>query len=198
MTQLPSGTAGNVAGGERLPLSCLNTSSGVLASIFRSSGGGAARERRRRPVPRQYRPAASRRHRTSVRLTRSSPVQLRARMHPGLIAHHGPEQGSTPVGGSTTPLRQRSRGAASWDGPGPALSRGPSFDGLKTDSTADRRSIVAGRRSGAGTSSTNCPLKTHGVDLAHRYSLHYFLASHCHVPLQCLSISVCGNGNPMN
>ncbi|MDQ2743115.1 MAG: hypothetical protein M3Z66_12585, partial [Chloroflexota bacterium] len=37
MTQLPSGTAGNVAGGERLPLSCLNTSSGVLA---RSLVGG--------------------------------------------------------------------------------------------------------------------------------------------------------------
>jgi len=37
MTQLPSGTAGNVAGGERLALSCLNTSSGVLA---RSLVGG--------------------------------------------------------------------------------------------------------------------------------------------------------------
>ena len=34
MTQLPSGTAGNVAGGERLPLSCLNTSSGVLAGLL--------------------------------------------------------------------------------------------------------------------------------------------------------------------
>jgi hypothetical protein len=34
MTQLQSGTAGNVAGGERLSLSCLNTSSGVLGQGF--------------------------------------------------------------------------------------------------------------------------------------------------------------------
>ena len=37
MTQLPSGTAGNVAGGERLARSCLNTSSGVLARALGAS-----------------------------------------------------------------------------------------------------------------------------------------------------------------
>jgi hypothetical protein len=41
-------------------------------------------------------------------------------------------------GGFTTPLRQCSRGAVWWNGPGPALSRGPFLDGLKTDSTMDR------------------------------------------------------------
>jgi len=100
-------------------------------SIFRSSGGGAARERRRRPVPRQYRVPNSRRteiperrRRTSVRLTRSSPARLRARMHPGPVSYQGKEQGSTPVGDSTTPPRQCSREAAWRDGPGPALPRG--------------------------------------------------------------------------
>jgi len=115
---------------------------GCVASIFRSSGGGAARERRRRPVPRQYRTSASRRtsipergHRTSIRLTRSSPAQLRGCMHPGPVSQHGAEQGSTPVGGSTTPAQQLGRGGARWYATGPALPRGPSLDGLKTDST---------------------------------------------------------------
>ncbi len=102
------------------------------AVSFRSSGacpalrrwGGAARQCRRRPIPRQYRAPDSRRHRTSVRLARSSPAQPRGRMHSGPVSHHRAEQGSTPVGGSTAPVRQRSREAAWWDGPGPALPRG--------------------------------------------------------------------------
>ena len=114
----------------RFPPQCVGT-------IFRSSAGGAARKRRRRPIPRQYRVSASRWRRTSVRLTRSSPAQLSGRMHPRPVSSHGAEQGSTPVGGSTSPLRQRSREGAWWDGPGPALPRGPSLDGLKTDSTVD-------------------------------------------------------------
>jgi len=127
--------------------------SGWVESIFRSSGGGAARKRRCRPVPPQYRVPDSRRteipergHRTRVRLARSSPAQLGGRMHPGLVSHHGAEQRSTPVGGSTTPFHQCSREAAWWDGPGPALPRGPSFDGLKTDSTVsmDGRSLPSG------------------------------------------------------
>jgi len=109
--------------------------SGCVATIFRSSGGGTARKRRRRPGPRQYHPAASRRRRTSDSPTRSSPAQLHGRMHTGPVSHHGAEQESTPEGGSTTPPRQRSREAAWWDVPGPALPRGPSADGLKTDST---------------------------------------------------------------
>jgi len=136
-----------------------------VATIFRSSGGGAARKRRRRPVPRQYRAPDScrtespeRRHSTSVRLTRSSPARYHGRLHPGPVSHHGAGQGSTSVGGSTTPSRQHSRGAAWWDGPGPALPRGPSRDGLTTDSTVDRRRIVAGRRSGTRPPSPNCPL----------------------------------------
>ncbi len=124
--------------------------------------GGAGACARRRSVPRQYRTAASRRteipeggHRTSIRLTRSSPAQLGGRMHPGPVSYHGAEQGSTPVGGSTALLRQRSREAAWWDGPGPALSRGPSLDGLKTDSTGDRGRAA---RRGANPPSPTCPL----------------------------------------
>jgi len=49
----------------------------------------------------------------------------------------GAEQANRPVRGSTIAPRQRSRGAAWWRGPGPALPRGPSQDGLKTDSTGD-------------------------------------------------------------
>jgi len=115
-----------------------------VESIFRSSGGGAARKRRRRPVPAQYHTAVSRRkripeqgRRTNVRLTRSSAVQLRGRMHTDPVSYHGAEQGSTPVGCSTSPLRQRRRERTWWYGPGPALPRGPSVDGLKTDSTGD-------------------------------------------------------------
>ncbi len=78
----------------------------------------------------QYHTAASRRmeisergYITIVRLTRSSPAQLRGHLHPGPVSYQGAEQGSTPVGDSTTPLRQRSGGAAWWDVPGPTLSR---------------------------------------------------------------------------
>ena len=77
-------------------------------------------------------------HRTSVRLTHSSPAQRRCHLHPNPFSHRGGEQGSPPTGGSTTPLRQGSRRAARWDGPGPALPRGPSRDGLKTN-TVDLR-----------------------------------------------------------
>ncbi len=44
-----------------------------------------------------------RRHSISVRLTRSSILQLRGRMHPGPVSDHGAEQGSTPFGCSTIP-----------------------------------------------------------------------------------------------
>jgi len=126
-----------------------------VGTIFRSSGacpprrwaacpalrrwGGAARKRRR-----QYSTPDSRRHRTSVRLTRSSPARLHGRMHASPISPHGAEQGSTPVGGSTTTPRQPSRGAAWWDGPGPALPRGPSLDGLKTTVSLYGRSWPGG------------------------------------------------------
>jgi len=147
-----------------------------VESIFRSSGGGAARKRRRRPVPRQYRAAAMRRtevsergHRTSVRLTCSFPAQFRGRMYPGPVPYQGAEQGSTPVGGSAIPPRQRSREAAWWDGPGPALARGPSLDGLKTRFYGGVAPLPPargrgwgrggiGRRSGASPSSPHCSL----------------------------------------
>ncbi len=87
--------------------------------------------RRRAPAP--ARPAASgrtetpeRRRRTRVRLTRSSPAQLRGRMHSGPVSYHRAAQGSTLVGGATAQPRRCSRGAAWWDGPRPALPRGPS------------------------------------------------------------------------
>ncbi len=121
------------------------SSSGCVATTFRLSAGGAAPKRRRRGAPRQHHFAASLRteipdrgHRTSVCMTRSSPARLGGRMHTGPVSHHGAEQGSTPVGGSTIPLHQRRRGVAWWDGPGPALPRGPSQDDLKVDSTVDR------------------------------------------------------------
>ena len=120
---------------------------GCVGTTFRLSGGGATCQRRRRLVPRQDHDTASRRtwilerrHRTRVRLTRSSPARLRARMRPCPVSHHGAEQGSRPVGGSTSPLRQRRREGIWWYGPGPAPPRGPSRDGLKTDSTGDGRS----------------------------------------------------------
>jgi len=50
-------------------------------------------------------------------LSGTSPAQLHGRMHPGLVSYHRAKQGSTPVGDSTAPLRQRSREAAWWDGP---------------------------------------------------------------------------------
>jgi len=112
-----------------------------VESIFRSSAGGAARKRRRRPAPRQYHIAPSRQHSTSVHLTRSSPAQLRGRMRPGLVSHHGAEQGSTPVDCSTTPLQRRSREGAWWYGPGPALPRGPSHDDLKIVPTEVRTAV---------------------------------------------------------
>ncbi len=44
-------------------------------------------------------------------------------MHPAPVSSQGAEQRSNPVADSTTPPHQRSRGAAWWDGPGPALPR---------------------------------------------------------------------------
>ena len=122
-----------------------------VASTFRSSGGGAARKRRRWPAPHQSPAATFRQCRTSVRLTRSVPVHLCSRMHQGPISHHGAEQRSTPVGCSTSPLRQRRREGAWWDGPGPALARGRSLDGLKTD-TVDLRGGQGDVRRGARSS----------------------------------------------
>ena len=48
------------------------------------------------------------------------------------------KHGIKPVGGSTMPYHSCSLGAAWWYGLGPALPRGPSLDGGKTDSTVDR------------------------------------------------------------
>jgi len=117
----------------QLPPGCAR----CVESIFRSSAGGAARERWRRSVPPKYRAPGSRCHRTSVRLTHSSPVWMGGHMRSGPVSSQGAGQRSTAAGGSTTPSRQCSLGAAWWYGPGPALPRGPSLDGLKTDSTGD-------------------------------------------------------------
>lgn len=114
-----------------------------VESIFRSSAGGAARQRRRRAAPRQHHTAAAprteipeRRHRSSGPLTRFSPAQLRGNRHTGPVSHQGAEQRSAPTGCSTIPPRHRRRRSARWYGPGPALPRGPSLDGLKTIPTA--------------------------------------------------------------
>jgi len=131
---------------------------GCVGTTFRLSGGGAARTRWRRLVPRQHRGAACTRHSTNVRLTRSSPAQLDGRLHPAPSSHYGAEQGSTPVSGSTIPRHQRVQGAAWWYGPGPALTRGPSEDDLKVDATVDGWWTVAGRRTGGGIPSPDCPL----------------------------------------
>ncbi len=104
-------------------------------------------------------------HRTSVRLTHSSPAQRRCHLHPNPVSHRGGEQGSPTTGGSTTPLRQGSRRAAWWDGPGPALPRGPSLDGLKTN-TVDLREWRIPRQ-GASHAPPSCT----GITWEAEYSL---------------------------
>jgi len=81
-------------------------------------------------------------------------------MYMGPVSHRGAEQDSTPVGVSTNPPHFAS--AVEKQHGGTAQDRrcraALPVTGLKTDSTVDRRSIVAGRRSGAGAPSPNCPL----------------------------------------
>ncbi len=118
----------------------------IVPTTMHSNDLQIVRWRRRAQAPA---PACQR---TGVRLAGFSPARLCGRRHTGPVSHHEAEQGSRPVGDSTTPPHQRRREAAWWDDPGPVLSRGPSLDGLKTRCYGvNGRWIVAGRRSGAAT-----------------------------------------------
>ena len=121
---------------------------GCVGTTFRLSGGGAARKRRRRAAPPRHHAAASRR--TEIRTEAQDqhppatflPDAPRWSPAPCPLSSQGVELRSTPVDGSTAPFRQRNRGAAWSNGPGSALPRGPSRDGLKTDSTVERGRVA--------------------------------------------------------
>jgi len=88
---------------------------------------------------------------------------------PGTLLHlaapwsHAPGSDLPPTSGAGKhacgrldhPFHHRRREAECGDGPGSALPRGPSLDGLQTDSTVDDGRVA---RSGAGTPSSYCPL----------------------------------------